>query len=647
MAAPWHSMAPVPRHGPVRRLVRRRPDGITLLIVALAALAVAHALARTASHGAAIDADGVNYLAAAESLLAGEGLATHRGGAFLLWPPFFPMLTAFAGLPGVDPAEAGRLLNAAAFGLIVLLAGLWLRRELASKVAALGGAVAILVSLPLNDVAARYMTEALFSFLSLLALASLASFQGGRDERLLVAAVLTALAALTRWAGAPLIVVGTLAPLLRGDLPATVRMRRAALFGGVAALPLSLALARNRIVSGTWTGERGHLATGQSLRDSLDQIDAIIARWLFPANAFDAPDGFPWGMVGLAVLIAMAIVCARRRTTGALVAGFIVAYPGFHVIVAPWAFDPGIHDRLLVPVHAPLILAAAFALDGILAMPVGGLARAARWAVLAVIAVAFLTHAGVSVQRNLAVTARALEHGYAGDTFNAKRWEESAAIRFLRERGAGDALILSNATGALHLHGISGAGGLDAAREHPRRLREAVESAADGTWVVWFREQYASAGAALRVAPELAPVAEFPDASIYRVDRASAGDTLASWRAALDAARAVEPLARSAFTIHRLGRALAYARDPCSAADVERGFFLHVTPADEGDLPWGRGEHGFDNLDFPFARWGVRFDGACLAIVPLPDYAIAGVRTGQWARHDGESWSAAFPFPGR
>ena len=638
----------MPWHGPVRRLARHRPDGFTLLIVALAALAVAHALARTASHGAAIGNDAANYLSVAESLLAGEGLITHRGLPLLFWPPFFPMLTAFIGFLGVEPVEAGRLLNAAAFGLLVLTAGLWLRRELASRVAAAGGAVAICVALPLNDVAARYMTDALFSFLSLLALASLGSFLGGRDGRLLPAAVLAGLAALARDAGGPLMVVGTLAPLLRRDMPVSWRLRRAVLFGAVSALPPALALARNWIVSGTWRGERAQLSTGESLWDSLNQVDAIVTRWLFPANAFDALDGFPWAVVGLAVLIAAAIVCARRRTTGALLAGFVAAYLAFLVIIASRAIDPGIHDRLLIPVYAPLILAAAFALDRILSMSVGGGAmRAVRWAALAVVAIGFLTHTGVSVQRNLAVTARALERGYDGDTFNAKRWEESAVIRFLRERGAGDAFILSNATGALHVHGVSGAGGLDAAHEHPRRLREAVANAADGSWVVWFREQYASAGAALRIAPELAPVAEFPDASIYRVDRAAAADTLASWRAALASARAVEPLARPAFTLHLLERTLAYARDPCTAADVERGFFLHVTPADEDDLPWGRGKHGFDNLDFPFARWGVRFDGACLAIVPLPDYAIAAIRTGQWSRHGGESWSASFPFPER
>jgi len=642
MAAPWHSMVPVPRHGPARRLARHWPDGFTLLIVALAALAVAHALVRTASHGAALTHDSVNYLSVAESLLAGEGLITHRGLDFLLWPPFFPMLLAFIGSLGIEPVEAGRLLNAAAFGLIVLLAGFWFRSVLRSRLAVAGAVVAILVAPLLNERAAFFMTEPLFALLTLLALMQLNAFLDGRDDRLLPAAVLAALAVLTRYTGLALLIAGTLAPLLlRRDAPLAGRLKHAVLFGAVSALPLALALVRNRLVSDTWAGARD--STTQTVAGSLGEIDAVVNDWL---PLLDWPGGFPWAGVWIVVLAAaLAVALSRGRGAIPLVACFVLVDLAFHVAVVPSSVAQGISGRYLLQTYPLLVLIAAFLVDRLLAARAEGAMRTVRWAALAVVAVGFLTHAGVSVQRNLAVTARALERGYAGDTFNTKRWEESAAIRFLRERGAGDAFILSNATGALHVHGVSGAGGLDAAHEHPRRLREAVANAADGSWVVWFREQYASAGAALRIAPELAPVAEFPDASIYRVDRAAADDTLASWRAALASVRAVEPLARPAFTLHLLERTLAYARDPCSAADVERGFFLHVTPADEDDLPWGRGEHGFDNLDFPFARWGVRFDGACLAIVPLPDYAIAAIRTGQWSRHGGESWSASFPFP--
>lgn len=622
-----------------------RPDGFTLLLLALAALGVAHALARTAGYGAAINADGVSYLSAAENLLAGDGLVTHRGTPLLLWPPFFPMLTAFAGLPGVEPLEAGRLLNAAAFGLIVLVAGLWFRSALRSRAVAAGGAAALAVSLPLNHLASYFLTETLFALLTLLALRSLGGFLEGRDERRLIpAALFAALAALTRYAGLPLLIVGTLLPLLRRDLPLRGRLWRSALFGAAASIPLALTLARNRIASDTWTGTRG-FATNQTLTDSLTEIDAVMGGWLLPAGTFDWPAGSPWVGVWIVVLAAVAVAAlSRGRGVMALVACYVILDLGFHVVVAPSSTGRGIVERYLLQTYPLLILMAAFLLDRLLAARMTGMAHAARWGLAGVVALGFLVHTGVSVQRNLAATARALESGYVDATYNTTRWRESEAIRFLRETPAGDGFILSNVPGLLYLHGVAGTGEVSALHAD-MRLPEVVADTADGVTVVWFREQYASTGAALRPAPELAPVAEFRDASIYRVDRASAGDTLASWRAALASARASEPLARSAFTLHLAERALAYVRDPCFADDVARDFFLHVTPADVDDLPRGRGEHGFDNLDFPFARYGVRFDGACLAVVPLPDYAIAGIRTGQWSRHGGESWSAAFPFP--
>lgn len=625
------------------RFARPRPDGFTLLLIVLAALATAHALVRTASYGAAINADGVNYLGAAENLLAGDGLITHRGMPLLLWPPFFPMLTAFIGFLGIEPLEAGRLLNAAAFGLIVLVAGLWFRSVLRSRLVVAGAVVAVLVALPLNERAASFTTETLFALLTLATLIQLDAFLKGRDERLIPAALFAALAALTRYAGLPLLIVGALLPLLRRDLPLAGRLKRSLLFGAVSALPLALTLARNRLVSGTWTGERG-FATNQTVADSLTEIDAVVNAWL-PLP--DWPAGFPWPGVCLVLLATVAVLAlARGRGAISLVALFVLVDLGFHIAVVPWGSGVGVAERYLLQTYPLLILLAAFLLDRLLALRAEGVARAVRWGIVAVAALAFLAHAGISVQRNLTITARALESGYGDATFNTKRWAESEAIRFLRATPAGDDFMLSNVPGLLYLHGVAGTGEVSALHADPR-LPEAVANAAEGVTVVWFRGQYASAGAALRPAPELAPVAEFRDASIYRVERAAAGDTLASWRAALASARATEPLARSSFTLHLADRALAYVRDPCSDADVERGFFLHVTPVDADDLPRGRGEYGFDNLDFPFARYGVRFDGLCLAIVPLPDYAIESIRTGQWSRHGGEGWSAAFPFPVR
>ena len=80
---------------------------------------------------------------------------------------------------------------------------------------------------------------------------------------------------------------------------------------------------------------------------------------------------------------------------------------------------------------------------------------------------------------------------------------------------------------------------------------------------------------------------------------------------------------------------LTCARAPCVPADLAARFFLHVIPADAGDLPDHRVQYGFDNLDFRHPH--TPFDGKCLAAVRLPEYAVDHVRTGQFhTRRDEE-----------
>ena len=99
-----------------------------------------------------------------------------------------------------------------------------------------------------------------------------------------------------------------------------------------------------------------------------------------------------------------------------------------------------------------------------------------------------------------------------------------------------------------------------------------------------------------------------------------------------------QPDARAAFDLHRQDNRLIYLRESCAAADMAANFFLHIIPADISDLPAERRPAGFANLDFAFARWGGIFDGKCLAVVPLPDYPIKEIRTGQYIPGQGELW---------
>ena len=105
----------------------------------------------------------------------------------------------------------------------------------------------------------------------------------------------------------------------------------------------------------------------------------------------------------------------------------------------------------------------------------------------------------------------------------------------------------------------------------------------------------------------------------------------------LASATSGEPAARGVFDIHLGAGSLIFVKDPCARADTEAVFFLHLIPAQMADLPDHRRQYGFDNLDFDFDQHGERFDGECLAKVPLPEYHISEIRTGQYVPVDGGS----------
>ena len=110
-------------------------------------------------------------------------------------------------------------------------------------------------------------------------------------------------------------------------------------------------------------------------------------------------------------------------------------------------------------------------------------------------------------------------------------------------------------------------------------------------------------------------------------------------RAAYAALADSQPAARSNFALYLQDNQLLYLRESCADADTAAGFFLHILPQDVVDLPAERQDAGFANLDFAFARYGGSFDGKCLATVPLPEYPIKTIRTGQHLPGSGELWA--------
>ena len=103
-----------------------------------------------------------------------------------------------------------------------------------------------------------------------------------------------------------------------------------------------------------------------------------------------------------------------------------------------------------------------------------------------------------------------------------------------------------------------------------------------------------------------------------------------------------EPVLRSNFDIYLSENDITYVKEPCQETDTQAKVFLHISPVDTNDLPDHRQQHGFDNFDFTFYEFGLRFNGKCLIHVNLPEYDIDRIVTGQFISSQGKLWEGEF-----
>ena len=123
--------------------------------------------------------------------------------------------------------------------------------------------------------------------------------------------------------------------------------------------------------------------------------------------------------------------------------------------------------------------------------------------------------------------------------------------------------------------------------------------------------------------PTGAPVWE----ELYSLSRPGLGELIADYRRKPAAAN---PDAFDVFIDRDAGRhRLLYAKGDCAASEYETPITLHLYPENLADLPFYLWNGGLGNRDFSLWAYGGRPGGDCVAVVPLPDYPIAEIRTGQ------------------
>ncbi len=205
-------------------------------VLILPAVCAAAVILGATPHGIGIYPDSVMYVMMARGLLQGQGWSM-GGSPVVLFPPLYPALLAAGSLFGADPVEAARWVQAGMSAVNVLWIG-WVAYEFSGKsltAALLCSSIAI-GAVDLIAYQSIALSEGTFLCLLFPSLLFLARYlEGGRQRHLVLAASLTALAGVTRYAGIAAIAAGTLSLLLLDSGDAARRIRSAIIFGLISA----------------------------------------------------------------------------------------------------------------------------------------------------------------------------------------------------------------------------------------------------------------------------------------------------------------------------------------------------------------------------------------------------------------------------
>ena len=638
-------------------------DGLDLLIIAVSALGAALVMARTLPHGVGLTHDSLYYIEVARNVLAGEGLVNHDGAIHTIWPQGYPLLLAIAGFGIVDPHSIAGPLNAALFGLTIFAVGRYLRGRLETRVLTLWACLAIALALPLADLARFAMPET--AFILFAALALIQTDRALRDDKaaaLALAAALCALAWQMRYVGAAVPALAGLALLLAWGMPLSRRLRRAALFAAIAGAPMALWLLRTYLayLQQGWIPESG---VGFSPAAILRDAAQILAHWWQPLPIWLFGIVLAIVVSGLGVHIARGNKpCVRRACL--IFGGFALAYAALlgAAIMLGQTWD-GVRPRYIAVLYIPMIVIAAFALDGLFGwardrraaagsadgLPVISAFARGRWANrLTTIALGGGLCAWMVVQTvgNADHIARAnsgeLYLGHAG-----QRWSESETLRYLRERLSG-ATIYTNIPVAAHFHTGGNADYRmlkDVAPSPEESVRWAAEN--EGAYVIWiddynFGQEFRPIN--MRALAGMQPVAEFADGAAFRLNGSytltpGANSYIDAYFAIASGDATLHSL-NTDFDVYVHQDTLVYFKSSCAAADAQDRFFLHIFADNVADLPDEFKANGFENLDFEFERRGALFRNSCVALMPLPRYEYERILTGQYAIKGRDLWKA-------
>ena len=515
---------------------------LNLLLVTVAFLGTILIFLLYTGSGVYVTHDSISYIAMARSLLEGEGLLNWAGKPEASWPPGYPILLSITGFFS-DPLHTAGALNSVAMGLTIFFVGFWLMQRIKSRFLVFWTCLLLAFAFPLRLAAYSVWSETVFILFVMLSIIWMDKYlMTQKRSSLIMVAVFTAFACLTRYVGITLII--TVLPLLalQRGVKFREKAQRIGLYLVISLTPLCVWLLRNTLNTDTLTGRR--FPSEISLSDNIELTLNILMQWWQPLYQFKIVFQTVSVPITVGVLIALFILVSYtfilwwknpdklRDKNFILIAGiFGFVYLSFMVwsTATVKVLQPLSH-RYLSPAYIPLLILIVFILDQFVIYcrktnHVQSLitARGIMYTLPALIFFLLSLWAGCAGYAALQYNKARIAGGGLG--YRSKVWLESETLKRLQEYSP--VWIYSNAPYVIYINNAHAPASSPTYRYLPPETNSLIEqidniyTKQESVYIVWFHvhsenKRYDYDASYLIGLQGLEPLAEYADGVILK-----------------------------------------------------------------------------------------------------------------------------------
>ena len=313
--------------------------------------------------GIGVSPDSVTYISSARNFLEGRGLIGFDNQPLVVFPALYPLFLATVSfITRLDPVTYGAIMNGLLFALLLYLCGsimngfhyfsLWYKRIILS---------CLVLSPSLLEIYSMLWSETLFILLTILFFIAVKNyFRTHTVPSLIWVSVIVSLACVTRFAGVALVGLGGMLIILDRHEKFATKIFHVIAFTIIAGSLLFINIIRNISATGVATGVRQKGVT--PLIQNIYYFGNILCDWMPVPKSNPMAFTFTVGSMLLAITLFIFLFWHRSKSDSyeCIAAAFCIVYIFFMLLSATVSRYEQFTNRLLSPLHIPLIWTLSF-----------------------------------------------------------------------------------------------------------------------------------------------------------------------------------------------------------------------------------------------------------------------------------------------